>query len=250
MAFLLAAISLGFLGSFHCVGMCGPIALALPVHNKPPLTKKVLILLYNLGRILTYSVFGLLAGSIGEGFVVAGFQQTLSIVIGIVLLISVFFSFNNWFSGYGFFLRLKNSISRRFLNGRPSSLFTIGMLNGLLPCGLVYLGIAGAAATGDVLRGVLFMAAFGLGTAPMMFILPLIGSSIPMSARNGIRRATPVVVGIVAALLIIRGLDLGIPYLSPKMNQNEVACCHKDNSPKKTVIKCCKPSSSKDQCSK
>lgn len=239
MEFLLAAISLGFLGSFHCVGMCGPIALALPVHNKTPLEKNLLIALYNFGRILTYSAFGLLAGIVGKSFALAGLQQTLSITLGIILLLSVFLPFSKSVSGYGFFLWIKTSLSKAFSKNSKTSLFVIGLLNGFLPCGLVYTGIVGAAATGDIVKGILFMTFFGLGTVPMMYALPIIGNSISISMRNTIKKITPIAVGIVAVFLIARGLNLGIPYLSPKLNTEteSVNCCH-DNS---KVIKCEKP---------
>lgn len=252
MDYLTAAIALGFLGSFHCVGMCGPIALALPVHNKPPLLRNFLIILYNLGRITTYTIFGLLAGIIGESFAMAGLQQGLSIIIGVILLASVFLPFKNSLSGYGFFLRIKSALSRLFTKGTQTSLFIVGLLNGLLPCGLVYVGIAGSIATGDALKGGLFMAAFGLGTVPLMFALPLIGSSISVSSRSTIRKATPVFVTIMALLLIIRGLNLGIPYISPQIEQNQVTCCQEDAHKKRQIIKCHKPTTSQNEnhCSK
>lgn len=243
MDFLAAAIALGFLGSFHCVGMCGPIALALPVHNKPPLLRNVLILLYNLGRISAYAAFGLLAGSVGQGFAMAGLQQKLSVVIGVLLLAAVFFPFKNKLSGHSFFLWLRTAMGRLFSRGTRPSLFIIGFLNGFLPCGLVYVGIAGAAATGTIAKGVLFMSAFGLGTVPMMFALPLIGNRISLSFRNRIRKATPVLVAGMALLLILRGANLGIPYLSPRVSDNtEAVCCHESEAGKKQVINCCKPS--------
>jgi uncharacterized protein len=244
MAFLLAAISLGFLGSFHCVGMCGPIALALPVHNKPPVLKHVLIVLYNLGRITTYSLFGLIAGIMGQSIAMAGFQQALSITIGVILLTSVLFTFKNSLSGSGFFLWIKASLSRLFSKGTRPSLFIVGLLNGFLPCGLVYMGIAGAMATGDVAKGVAFMAAFGLGTAPLMFALPVIGSSLTSSSKNKIRKATPVVVTIMALLLILRGLNLGIPYVSPAISSDKHAVnCHESYPDKTKIIHCQKPNS-------
>lgn len=227
MDYLVAAITLGFLGSFHCVGMCGPIALALPVHNNPPMLKNMLIVLYNLGRITTYSLFGLLAGTVGKSFAMAGLQQGLSIAIGVILLASVFLPFKNSLSGYSFFLWIKTSFNKMFSKGTRTSLFIVGMLNGFLPCGLVYMGIAGATATADLLKGTLFMTAFGLGTAPMMFAVPHIGSNISVSFRNKIRKATPVIVAIMAIILIIRGLNLGIPYLSPKIDQvTSIQSCH------------------------
>jgi sulfite exporter TauE/SafE len=239
---LLAAIALGFLGSFHCIGMCGPIALALPVHNKPSFLKYTLIVVYNLGRMLSYSFFGLLAGLLGQGFILAGCQQALSIAIGVLLLISVILPFKNDLSGSSVLLKIKNRLTRAFSKGTRPSLFVIGILNGFLPCGLVYAGMAGAAATGNPLEGAIFMAIFGLGTVPMMILLPLIGNSISVSSRNKIRKATPVIVTIMALLLIARGMDLGIPYLSPKTDRStQTMSCHQSSPDKSKWIKCTKP---------
>jgi len=246
MDYLLAAIALGFLGSFHCVGMCGPIALALPVHHHPPLLRHTLIVLYNLGRITTYALIGLCAGTIGKGFAMAGFQQGLSVAIGVVLLASVLFPIKSKLSGSVFFLRIRTALNRMFSKGTRSSLFVVGLLNGLLPCGLVYTGLAGAVATGDSLSGALFMAAFGLGTAPMMFALPAIGAKIPLAFRNKIRKASPIIVSAMALLLILRGLDLGIPYLSPAIGHSgKAASCHEIYSDGSKLIRCRKPASLK-----
>lgn len=246
MNFLIAAITLGFLGSFHCIGMCGPIALALPVNNKAPLIKYALISLYNLGRITTYAAFGVIAGVVGKSFVMAGLQQGVSITLGIILLAMVLLPFKNSLSGYSFFFWIKTTLSRLFLRGNKSSLFIVGLLNGFLPCGLVYVGIAGAVAMGDTLKGALFMAAFGLGTVPMMFLLPLAGSSISISARNKIRKVTPIVVAVTACFLILRGLNLGIPYISPAINKTEQTMrCHDIYPDNRKIIRCEKPESSK-----
>ncbi|MES2679458.1 MAG: sulfite exporter TauE/SafE family protein [Bacteroidota bacterium] len=227
MNFIVAAISLGFLGSFHCIGMCGPIALSLPVHNKPPLLRYLLILSYNAGRIITYSLLGLLAGIIGRSFILAGLQQALSISVGVGLLAFVFIRFKNGLSVNPFFLWIKTVFARAFSIGRNSSLFLVGLLNGLLPCGLVYVGLAGAVATGGLLSGALFMAAFGAGTLPMMLLLPLAGSWITPSARSRMRSLVPVMITAMALFLILRGLNLGIPYLSPKINTTEKSMiCH------------------------
>lgn len=232
MALLVAAISLGFLGSFHCIGMCGPIALSLPVHQAGPFKKFLLILSYNAGRMLTYAVFGGVAGLLGQAFVIAGYQQALSITLGVLLLAGVILpnvkrgkeKSNQYFTGL--YLRVKSSLSGLFKKRGAGPLFLIGTLNGLLPCGLVYMGITGAMASGNVAEGALFMAFFGLGTVPVMLSLPLAGSFISVDARNRIRRTVPLVVGVTAVLLIVRGLNLGIPYLSPSFNNNAGISCH------------------------
>ncbi len=232
MAFLLAAISLGFLGSFHCIGMCGPIALALPIGKLSQANKILHIALYNLGRVLTYAAFGLIFGSLGQSVAFFGYQQFLSIFLGALILAGLIFPVTLSDLGgsskiYKAFATLKNKLSGLFSKEGKKSLFLIGLLNGLLPCGMVYMAVAGAIATADVFKGALFMAVFGLGTAPVMFLLPLAGNHISLSFRNKIRKAVPLMVGLMAVILILRGLNLGIPYVSPKLNKtNEIPTCH------------------------
>ena len=230
MNLIFSAITLGFLGSFHCVGMCGPIALALPL-NRNSLTSKISgAILYNVGRMLTYALLGLLFGLVGQSFVIAGYQQALSIAVGVLILLMVLFS--SKISGkfkatallHSAIGKLKQKLSSLFKKSSYSSLFLIGVLNGLLPCGLVYLGIAGAIATGNGLQGSLFMAVFGLGTLPAMLTLALLGNAISVNFRNKINKAIPVFVVGMALLLILRGMNLGIPYISPEMSSTKPVC--------------------------
>lgn len=245
MQLVLAAISLGLLGSFHCIGMCGPIALALPIHQYSPFKKYLGILLYNLGRIFTYSLLGFLFGLLGQSFFLGGFQQVLSISIGVLLLLSVIVTQTNWFNMprlgfiYSFVNSVKIELGNLFNKKGLHFLFFIGLLNGLLPCGLVYLGIAGAIASGHYLKGAEFMFYFGIGTIPVMYAVAFMGQFITVKYRNYIRKAMPVVVSFMALLLIVRGLNLGIPYLSPQFEKesHKVSCCEKPTSGK-TDIKC------------
>ncbi len=101
------------------------------------------------------------------------------------------------------------------------SLFFIGMLNGLLPCGLVYMAIAGAIGTGGVAEGSLYMILFGLGTIPMLLSISLAGNIMSIAVRKRINKLIPVLVVIVGVLFILRGLSLGIPYLSPPKQKIE-----------------------------
>jgi sulfite exporter TauE/SafE len=225
------ALLLGFLGSFHCVGMCGPIALALPLNRSTRFTKIIGAVLYNFGRVVTYSLLGLLFGLLGKGFVIADYQQFLSIATGSIILILLFTgkinNSKNVFSPlFGFVSKVKEQLRNQFKKSSNTSLFFIGTLNGLLPCGLVYLGVAGAIATGDGLQGSLFMSLFGLGTIPAMITLSLISDFITLNFRNKMRRVMPVFIVSMALLLILRGMNLGIPYVSPKMSTTE-AKCHK-----------------------
>ena len=246
MELVIAAISLGLLGSFHCIGMCGPIALALPVHQYSPLKKYLGIFLYNLGRVVTYTFLGVVFGLLGQSFFLGGFQQILSIVIGVLLLLSVIFTnvkALNTTKGLGFIYSFINSVKLQLGNLFNKKglhfLFFIGLLNGLLPCGLVYLGIAGAIATGHYVKGAEFMFYFGIGTVPIMYAVAFLGQFITLKYRNVIRKSMPFVVSIMALLLIVRGLNLGIPYLSPEFERatNNVSCCEKPNTGK-PIIKC------------
>jgi sulfite exporter TauE/SafE len=236
MNFFWAALSLGFLGSFHCVGMCGPIALALPVKGNSSLNIFSGSFVYNSGRIITYSLIGLLFGLLGQGFALAGLQNILSITLGILILIVMFVPRLSIFKkNTGFIFRwlekLKSGIRKLFGIHSTGSLLLIGVLNGLLPCGLVYLGIAGSIATGNALTGSLFMIGFGLGTFPAMITVTLARGYINLRFRERIRKVVPVFAGVMALMLILRGMNLGIPYVSPSVVTSggivHHQCCHK-----------------------
>lgn len=234
---MIASFMLGFVGSFHCIGMCGPIALTLPVQHLGGSKKMAGILLYNAGRITAYAILGLIFGWLGKQLYLGGLQQWLSIITGSLLLLVVALKYLGirWTKGghlpNAFTIKIKSLLGKLLQQQRFRTLYAIGFLNGLLPCGLVYLGIAGAIATGDVLKGMLFMAAFGAGTLPAMAGVTWFSHLINLSVRNKMRRMIPVVVSIMGILLILRGLNLGIPYVSPTLiphSEHVVEnCCHK-----------------------
>ncbi|ASZ14368.1 sulfite exporter TauE/SafE family protein [Chitinophaga pendula] len=226
LTYLLPGLLLGFLGSFHCVGMCGPIALTLPVIHLSSTRKLAGILLYNAGRTTTYLLLGSLSGWLGQRFFIGGLQQWLSILLGILLLLLLCWQYilQKPLPQIPFFQQhVKSALGRLLTRRRFSTLFTIGFLNGLLPCGLVYIGITGAIATGSAWKGALFMTAFGIGTIPAMAAV----SWFSQLLRVHIRRFIPVAIGMVALLLIVRGMNLGIPYISPALKEKKVSCCHK-----------------------
>lgn len=233
---ILAGLGIGFLGSFHCVGMCGPIALVLPVNHFAKWGKIAGILFYNLGRAMTYASLGLLFGFLGNQFRLWGLQQFVSIAAGIFILLFILSNFS--FAAHIKWLAVVNQHVQKGLgrllkkSDRPASLFPIGLLNGLLPCGLVYVAIAAALATADTLQGVLLMFAFGIGTMPVMAGLMLFGHMISIPVRQKINRAVPYMIGFMAIVLILRGMNLGIPYVSPKLEKHatEVNCCHRPGS--------------------
>ncbi len=86
---IFAGLIIGFIGSFHCLGMCGPIALALPIPDSDNFRFYAGRVIYNLGRILSYALMGILIGFISEKLVISGFQQILSVSLGILILIIV-----------------------------------------------------------------------------------------------------------------------------------------------------------------
>jgi len=216
------ALMTGLVGSLHCIGMCGPIAIALPLGKKNWVYKTAGSLTYNIGRTLTYGVLGAIFGLLGQGIEVAGLQQWASIIIGIVMILFVLFpalfrntkkvdQFFNKFAG-----KLISGFRQLFKQTSIISLFFIGLLNGLLPCGLVYVAIAGAINTNDLVSGIYYMLIFGIGTIPVMFIIPLIGNLIGTGLRRRLRGIVSVFIVILGILFILRGLSLGIPYISPK----------------------------------
>ena len=239
MEFLLPAFMLGILGSFHCIGMCGPIAMALPLKSASSTERIIKALAYNAGRILTYSMFGLVFGIIGKSVVIAGYQQALSIVLGVAVLVMYFLptSTTSRIPVMKYATRLISKLKAAFgimLQKKSlSSTFVLGMLNGLLPCGLVYLAVAGSIATGDMLKGAAFMALFGLGTLPAMAFVTTASQWISVSVRAKMRTLIPVFVVVSSCLLIVRGMNLGIPYLSPQFSNTDCtkhSCCHKVSS--------------------
>lgn len=236
MSFLLVALVLGFAGSFHCIGMCGPIALALPVGRYSWSGKVGGILLYNAGRMTTYSILGLVFGLIGRGFSLMGLQQVLSIVLGIVIIAAVVFptglmtKMEQRVSDIPLLGSVKSSIRSLFRRPGFSSFYLIGVLNGLLPCGFVYMALPMAMAVGAAGEGAAFMAAFGAGTVPAMMLVSFSHSIFSSTFRSRVRQVLPVFMLVLGSLLIIRGLNLGIPYLSPEANsQGKVlhSCCQR-----------------------
>ena len=229
----ISAFGLGLLSSFHCVSMCGAIAFSLPTQHLSPTKKIAGILLYNSGRIFTYSLLGMLFGIAGRQLYLGGFQQWFSIIAGLAILIIVIQSF----LGSPVFhlpgvkkvnLFVQQLISHFIRKPSFPGIFTLGMANGLLPCGLVYLAITGAIAAGTITGAATFMIAFGLGTFPALFLLSYFGFLISITTRNTIKKTIPYVVALMGVLLIIRGMGLDIPYLSPGITNTaaKVISCH------------------------
>lgn len=232
---LYTAFILGLVGSFHCVGMCGPIAFALPVSKRSPAQLIKSRVLYNLGRVITYTFLGVIVGVLGRGVVLSGAQQWLSIIVGVAILLffvlpkSITHRLDALRPVQKIVFHIKQKLGYLFKQKNAKAYVLIGLLNGFLPCGLVYLAMAGAIATGDVWQAIGYMALFGFGTFPVMLTVALAGNFIKPQFKTRMYKLVPVFTVTLAVLLIIRGLNLGIPYLSPKIvkhrNHTSIECC-------------------------
>ncbi|MCB0399729.1 MAG: sulfite exporter TauE/SafE family protein [Winogradskyella sp.] len=218
---LYSAFILGLLGSLHCVGMCGPIAFMLPVDRTNSFKKVSQIGIYHIGRLLAYSLIGLVFGLVGKSLNLFGVQQQLSIAIGILMIVVVLIPYKT-FAKYNLskplnkvISKVKSNLGQALKKKTPDTFLTIGFLNGFLPCGLVYMAVFGAVATGNLLQGSFYMVLFGLGTIPLMTSAIYLGKFLNQTIKQRIQKAIPVFVVIIGVLFILRGLGLGIPYISP-----------------------------------
>lgn len=233
---LLAAFTLGIAGSLHCLGMCGPLALALP---RPRSTGVGSLLvgrsLYNAGRVTTYVVMGAIVGLGGTALSVAGIGQTVSIVAGSLMVVMAVIQLAMHRSLVPVWFTTKvggiaqSIIGRQLSNPTPFSLFVIGMGNGLLPCGLVVTALVGSLASGAIVSSMMFMAVFGIGTLPSMLVASISASVLSITARQRLRYAAPFLALLVGGAIILRGMNLGIPFVSPAVSTSQhhgtSSCC-------------------------
>lgn len=231
---VVAGFVMGVIGSMHCVGMCGPIAFALPYDRSKWFPAFLSNYTYQLGRIITYGLLGIIAGLIGRGFSLGGWQQPLSISIGLIMILLVTlpkikglqFLNTKLTIGVG---KVKSLLGLYIKKRSYKALFITGLINGLLPCGLVYMALLGALGMQTPLQGGLFMLLFGLGTFPLMFLMGYLGNIFKPGVKLKFQKAIPVLVFFMGVLFVLRGMGLGIKYISPpsdslQINQTEV--CH------------------------
>ncbi|WP_298758625.1 sulfite exporter TauE/SafE family protein [uncultured Psychroserpens sp.] len=218
---LWSALIFGLLGSFHCVGMCGPIAFMLPVDRSNSTKKIVQTFAYHIGRLFAYGLIGLVFGLVGKGLYLFGIQQQLSIAIGVLMIVIVLIpvqKFNTYnFSKpiYKLISKVKTSLGKALKKKTADTFLTIGFLNGFLPCGLVYMAVIASLTMQNASYSALYMLLFGIGTIPLMTTAIYLGKFLNTAVKRRIQKAIPVFVIIIGLLFIIRGMGLGIPYLSP-----------------------------------
>ena len=228
------AFAMGLIGSFHCIGMCGPIAMALPMAHRGNSSRLFGGVIYNLGRVVTYSFLGLALGFAGDFLISPKIQNIVSISFGALIVIYLLLPSKTKTAlkispNQALLVRLRKQIAKFLYIENNSSLFGIGMLNGLLPCGMIYLALTSSFLAGSAFKGSLFMFSFGLGTFPVMLAAVFFGSFVNQHIRSKLRRLVPVFLFFMAALLIVRGMNLGIPYLSPHLPAHaspEAMSCH------------------------
>lgn len=217
---LWTAFLLGFLGSFHCLGMCGPIALAVSAKDKSRYLKNKLI--YNLGRTITYSGLGAIIGFLGFSLALAGIQQWISISMGVLIIFLAFFykrserivAQSGLFGAVG---KLRQALSKYLKMGGTSAFFTTGMLNGFLPCGMVYLALVASLAMQSPVYGAAYMFFFGLGTIPMLVSVMVTQHMVAAAVRNKLTKGMPYFAMFIGILFIVRGMGLGIHNISPHL---------------------------------
>jgi sulfite exporter TauE/SafE len=218
---LFSALFFGLISSLHCIGMCGPIAMMLPVDHKNPTKKALQILTYHLGRLTAYGFLGLAFGLLGKGLFIAGFQQNLSIVVGVLMIVvavvpeRIFAQYNFSKPIYKVISSIKSSLGNQFKRKTFDALFSIGFLNGLLPCGLVYAALFGAIAMQNEVLGVAYMLLYGIGTIPLMSVVVYASGFMSIPLRSKLQRIIPIITIGIGILFILRGLSLGIPFISP-----------------------------------
>ena len=230
-AYIGAAAILGIAGSLHCIGMCGPLVMAFESISLQKRWSSAQ-LIYHAGRWTTYTLLGTIIGVIGQSFAIWDLQRWAIFLTGLVMLLFILLpSITHRISAplNGLANRLRSRMSATIKSKRLGHRYIFGLLNGLLPCGLVYTALAGSLAAGEAWIGGLFMLTFGISTTPGLLAVSKIISRLKVSFQNTTARRIQLVFSIIAVLILLRGANLGIPYLSPQIKSNQTAmeCCHK-----------------------
>lgn len=223
-----SALLLGLGSSLHCLGMCGPLVMAVPF----PRTNQTIVTktLYFFGKALMYGILGLLIAGLGMRTIWGGIQQYLSIVAGLIIILIALFPFliPHKVSSTWFMQSFQNVFKKIQADPRWWHFFQLGMLNGLLPCGMVYMALTLSFASGTILNGFIAMIAFSIGTTPILWAVTLVRDKITPALRQKLKPITLLIAIIVGGLLILRGLNLGIPYISPQLTGQMMqdSLCH------------------------
>lgn len=229
-----SALIFGLISSLHCVAMCGPIALMLPLDKNNPSKRVIQMMTYHLGRMTAYVSLGVLFGLLGRGFFMAGFQQKLAIVAGMIMITIAlvperkFAQFNFSKPVYKLLSKIKSTLGKQFNRKSFKALFIIGLLNGFLPCGMVYAALFGALAMPNFISSLSYMMLYGLGTIPLLVLVTQLTQFRKFTFQK-YQKIIPIALLLIGLLFVVRGAGLSIPYLSPNtvsLHIQQQANCH------------------------
>lgn len=222
----LAALSLGFMSSLHCIGMCSPLAIL--IHGKNKSRTLVNRMLYNAGRVVTYSAMGLLVGLFGSLFHFGGIQNIFSIFAGIIILAVLCFpavSTRHLPSWNAALIRVKSALARKLKSHFPVSSFVAGLLNGILPCGLVYMALTFAVLQSTVYESIIFMTLFGLGTIPALVAMSYGAHHIFKYMPFSVKKMQTAFLIVLAVIMIGRGIVHTTQHNQPLVDKEGVVLC-------------------------
>jgi len=231
MDFLPLAFLMGLLGSVHCAVMCGPIMLGFSAKGKGNLNGFFQLILYQTGRIMVYAMLGFLAGLLGNAIKLFTDQKWLSIGLGMLMIFMALFQFESHYQGRfsswqtKIFYPLGKLMSKVY--NQPYWGFIAGVLNGLVPCGMVYLALTTALNSVNIQSATLFMFLFGLGTAPLMLMISAGNIYIRRYIKLSTKRMIPWLMVVLGLVFVLRAAELGIPFLSPVIHHqfnSSVSC--------------------------
>ncbi|CAL2087158.1 putative Heavy-metal-associated domain (N-terminus) and membrane-bounded cytochrome biogenesis cycZ-like domain, membrane copper tolerance protein [Tenacibaculum sp. 190524A02b] len=233
---LISAFILGLLGSFHCIGMCGPIAFMLPIDRSNTIKSFLQITSYHVGRLIAYGIIGLLFSLLGRSFYIFGLQQQLSIFTGVLMILFIIYpklggNFQTLVKPLTILVvKLKSALGNQLKKKKKRVFILLGLLNGFLPCGLVYVAVFGALVRSNILHGALYMILFGLGTVPLMVATTFLGNITNSYVKRKLQKIIPYIVVVIGILFIVRGLGLNVPYISPEKQAADITVkakgCH------------------------
>lgn len=232
------ALLLGLSSSFHCFGMCGPLVMAIPMKSKSKVKRAFGITQYHVGKTFTYALLGLIVGLVGISIQAFKWMQVLSVISGVVI---IFFAWES-FIRLPFGQKIQQSFTRvagkslraLFKSNLPFKPLFFGMINGLLPCGLIYVALINSLLAGSPTGSATAMIFFGLGTVPVLTLAKWISMRIKWKSTW----ITPILITLVGVMIIFRGLNLGIPLLSPKINTHLITDSH-GNTVEESKLECC-----------
>lgn len=243
----LSGLILGLGASLHCLGMCGPLVMAVPMKSTNTYDRAWGITQYHIGKTATYALLGLLVGVVGISIKTFQWMQVLSVICGVLIILFAWAKFVKIPFGKTFVQKFTQfsgrALNKLFKSNLPFKPLFFGSINGLLPCGLVYIALINSILAGSPLQSMLAMVFFGLGTVPVLTFARVISQRMKWKTN----RWTPVLVTVVGAMIILRGLNLNIPYISPKIDTQIVSDASGKTEKQEVVMSCC---SSKTSCEK